>query len=668
MISSAIDTVHAAGPAILSQSALKPSPDAKRSPAGRSSPGPSVSPAPTGPKTSPSTAPPRRSRAPSPSAGAPPAAPDTKPVGTMTFAQMAASVLDPPAAASMHPAKAKPTWRAIETNKSLVLRPGTKGTRVSELHIRVPKVPATMKLFSLAGTKLINEVLRLVNESHNKAGIRALKDNHLVLVKWSMRGNLILKCSKPMDDTIKECLHDAIKSAVPPSSTDSIAILNKPPTTALKFSSVPRHNADGTDTDSFDLLNDLLNNDLWRDVEIFSQPRVLPMKPDAAGGTVIVSVVDDNTGSVGRKLMNTVINFSGASRRCLRWVEKEAQLQCMQCQGWGHLNFNCLSNIMRCAKCAGPHDYRQHDRYCETCKAGKGHLCLPNCFNCHGPHFSNSKDCVFYVNRSSKERQVQLRDEFSQKWKEEEAALKAAANSDSGRAARTATAIKDSRVKGKAKTTASKTAKDDDDYTPVGRSGKAKYTFGGMAKAPLASTTRIDNVDEQDDNNDKDSNASSELRLSYVDDLPLRQRFPSLKPPPPVPSSVSAATPGPRPGGKTNPAQKPLTITLPATGYKPTRSVPDVPRELEIPALPDTAVPPANAEKPTAARFAGGTVAYSSSALASEAAAFAAAIAESNLPSQPSPATALASLPSNTVSQAPSAPAASPHSPTNLHA
>jgi hypothetical protein len=359
----------------------------------------------------------------------------------MTFAQMAASLLDPPAAAPLHPAKAKPSWRAIETNKSLVLHPGTKGTRVSELHIRVPKVSATTHLFSLSGTKLINEILRLVNETHNKAGIRALKENHLVLVKWSMRGNLIIKCSKPMDDVIKDCLHEAIKAAVPPSSTDSIAILNKPPTTALKFSSVPRHNEDGMDTDTYDLHSDLMANELWRDVEIFSQPRFLPMKPDAAGGTVIVSVVDDNVGSVGRKLMNSVVVFSGASRRCLRWVEKEAQLQCIQCQAWGHLNFNCLSNIMRCSKCAGPHDYRQHDRYCDTCKKGKGHLCVPKCFNCHGAHFANSKDCIFYLNRSSKERQVQLRDEFSQKWKEEAAALKAAANSDSGRAARAAIAI-----------------------------------------------------------------------------------------------------------------------------------------------------------------------------------------------------------------------------------
>ncbi|KAF8663681.1 hypothetical protein AX14_006817 [Amanita brunnescens Koide BX004] len=308
-ISTAIETVRAAGPSILSQSPptdkIPPIPGIKRAPSPGSTP-------------STSATPPRRSRAPSPSLPKPaPATSTSAPAASMTFAQMAATVLDPPTAAPLHPAKAKPTWRAIETNKSLVLHPGTKGTRVSELHIRVPKVEATTHMFSFTGTKLINEVLRLVNNAHNKEGIRALKDNHIVLAKWSMRGNLIIKCSKPMDDTIKNCLHDAIKTAVPPSSADSIAILNKPPTTALKFSSVPRHNEDGSKTDSFDLFNDLMAHELWRDVELFSQPRFLPMKHDAAGGTVIVSVIDDNQGTIGRKLMNTIVSFSGASRRCL---------------------------------------------------------------------------------------------------------------------------------------------------------------------------------------------------------------------------------------------------------------------------------------------------------------------------------------------------------------
>ncbi|KAF8708887.1 hypothetical protein AX14_013547 [Amanita brunnescens Koide BX004] len=646
-ISTAIETVRVAGPTALSQPP-------------KSGSGPKC---PSSPKTIPSAPTPSlpdpspahvRSRAPSPSSQkqSSKVPPVTKP-SSMTFAQMAASVLDPPAAAPLHPAKAKPSWRAIETNKSLVLRPGTKGTRVSELHIRVPKVSATAHLFSLSGTKLINEVLRLVNESHNKAGIRALKENHLVLVKWSMRGNLIFKCSKPMDDVVKDCLHDAIKAAVPPGLADSIAILNKPPTMALKFSSVPQHNEDGTDTDAYDLLNDLMANELWRDVEIFSQPRFLPMKADAAGGTVIVSVVDDNVGSVGRKLMNSVVNFSGATRRCLRWVEKEAQLHCMQCQMWGHLNYNCLSNIMRCAKCSGPHDYHQHDRYCETCKAGKGHLCLPKCFNCRGPHFANSKDCVFYINRSSKERQIQLRDEFSQKWKEETAALKATANSDAGRAARITNAIKDSRGKGKSKIPTTK-AGDDDDYAPVGKGGKAKYTFGSMA-APLAPTTRIDDVPDASKADDQHSNASSELRLSYVDDIPLKQRFPSLKPPAPT-TSKTAKPPVKASSTVATDTEKPLTITIPAVGHKPLRSVTDILRELKNPVAPTTE----RATGMTApTRFGEGAVTYSSSALASEAKAFAEALAISNVASQPSPPREEAT--------APEAPEPQPDLPSSVH-
>ena len=649
-ISTAIETVRAAGPSILSQ---KPTPQ----------PAPAQTPANASMASSAANRPasPAARGSSKGSKNAPILVSSTSPA-TATFAQMAASVLGPPAAAPAHPAKARPTWRAIETNKSLVLRPGTKGTRVSELHIRVPKVPSTTQMFSLSGTKLINEVLRLVNESHNKEGIKALKDNHIFLAKWSMRGNLIIKCSKPMDNTIKDCLHDAIKSAVPPSSADSIAILNKPPTTALKFMTVPKHNEDGTETDSFDLFNDLMAHEIWRDVELFSQPRFLPTKHDAAGGTVIVSVVDDNQGSIGRKLMNTVVSFSGASRRCLRWVEKEAQLLCTQCQCWGHLNYNCLSNIMRCSKCAGPHDYRQHDRFCEICKSGKGKLCLPKCHNCRGPHFSNSKDCVFYINRSSKERQVQLRDEFSQKWKEEAAALKAAANTDSGRAARTAIATKlaadnaKASNKNKAKSTTKRRIDDDDDFVPVGKGGKSKYSFGGMVER-LAETTRIEAlVDKKDE--DKDSDTSSDLRLSYLDDVPLKTRFPNLR------GSTSTSKPENKPPLKQD--IKSLTITLPAPSmHKPLRSVTDILRELKDPK-------PSSTDAPTipATRFAGGEVAYTSSAIRAEADAFASALLTSNLPSQPSPTPkSVPELPSLAPANDPDAgpTASSLQTPTNLN-
>ncbi|KAF8664012.1 hypothetical protein AX14_006786 [Amanita brunnescens Koide BX004] len=498
------------------------------------------------------------------------------------------------------------SWRAIETNKILVLRPGTKGTQVSELHIRVPKVSATAYLFSLSGTKLINKILCLVNETHNKAGIRALKENHLVLVKWSMRGNLIFKCSKLMDDVVKECLHDAVKAAVPPSSTDSIAILNKPPTTALKFSSVPRHNEDGTDTDSYNLHNDLMANELWRDVEIFSQPHFLPMKPDAAGGTVIVSVVDDTVSSVGRKLMNSVVNFSGASRY---------------------------------VKCGDTSTLIAYQTLCVV-RSAPDHTTIANMTITATPVRWGKVTFAFPDALTAEEHTSPT---AKSKWKEEEAALRAAANSDSGRAARAtanASSLKpDTKGKGKTKMT-TKLPKDDDAFIPIGKGGKAKYTFGGMAQA-LATTTRIDEVTDKSDNARSDD--SSELRLSYLDDIPLRQHF--LNPKPPTTTKPQALEP---------PIKKPLTITLPASGNRtPLRSVTDILRELKNPTgtkadYTDTAADPSK-EAPTSAahtadattmpnaRFGGTQVEYSSSALQHEADAFAEALTTSTLPSQPSP-------------------------------
>lgn len=160
-----------------------------------------------------------------------------------------------------------------------------------------------------------------------------------------------------------------------------------------------------------------------------------------------------------------------------------------------------------------------------------------------------------------------------------------------------------------------------------------------MAKA-LASTTRIKEVvADSDSGEDKKSDTSSDLRLSYLDDVPLKTRFPDLKPP--VPLSGKDL---PKPG------DKPLTIILPASNvHKPLKSVTDILRELRTPAreVPPALrfdgdevafVPPRPVEsETTSARFGGAEVVYSASALQSEATAFASTLADSGLPSQPSP-------------------------------
>ena len=90
----------------------------------------------------------RQSAAPSP----PTPAPVPAPQGNFTFADIAKAA----AAAAVKDnveLKKKPTWRAIETSKALAIRPSTKGTRVSELHLKVPKTAESADLFKLKGTR-----------------------------------------------------------------------------------------------------------------------------------------------------------------------------------------------------------------------------------------------------------------------------------------------------------------------------------------------------------------------------------------------------------------------------------------------------------------------------------------------------------------------------------
>ena len=296
----------------------------------------------------------RRSGAPSPPTPIP-AANVAAPQGNFTFADMVKAATSKPAEE-----KRKPTWRAIETSKALVLRPSTKGTRVSELHLKVPKTPESADLFRLKGSALLEKISKLVTDHTEPAPRMALRENPLVFVKWSMRGNLVLKCAKPMDDLIKEGIKEAISYFFPSPSAE-VMILNKPPTTALKFLAVPRHNLDGTDTDDMDLLNDLTANPAWASVELWSNPKFINLKAGMAGATVVVSVVDDNQGNVGRRLMGMMVDFSGCMRPCKRWVELPAQPFCAQCQSWGHPGARCPANILICARCGGTHDFRQHD-------------------------------------------------------------------------------------------------------------------------------------------------------------------------------------------------------------------------------------------------------------------------------------------------------------------
>ncbi|KAF8691074.1 hypothetical protein AX14_002821 [Amanita brunnescens Koide BX004] len=499
-ISSAITTVTKAGP---------PPELAQKTKGKRSS------------STSRPTSPAPRRVPPLPTSPSPPVIPKPSPPPVLTHAKLtmaqivagAGSFSGGSEASAVNAAKEKKvTWHMKETSKQIVTKPGARSTRTTELHLRIPRCDATKTLYKSSGSRLVNEVIAMLNKSANADEIQAYKANPIVTAKWSARSNLLLKCSQPMGEMLKVAVERSIRKNIPEGQMDEdsdVEVLNRPPTTSLKFMAVPRYNEDGSPTDSADLYSDIKANQAWADVTFFSDPKFLSNNRNAASGIVVLTIVDDEQGNVGKKLMRTMVSFSGANRPCLRWVDLPVQPFCGQCMMWGHDGFNCTSNILRCSKCGEGHDYKNHEKFCETCKKGAGHICVPKCFNCLGNHFSTSKDCEFYKRRTDREWQV---DTFKRNHPSSNTIRKRVENRARNEAAAAAGANETPDwIRRRMAGDYDAKPEDDTGFTKVNRKGK-KVTF--PFEEPSA---RIDNVDDGWDNG-KDKPASGSISpIEYID-------------------------------------------------------------------------------------------------------------------------------------------------------
>ena len=287
-ISSAISTVSKAGPPPQLAKGSKPSASHSLSPA------PSKTPPPVIPKPSP---------------------PPVFNYSKLTMAQVVAggaSFSGGSEASAVNAAKGKKQymWRAMETSKQIVTKPSAKGTCTSELHLQIPRCPVTKELYNSSGSRLINAVIAIVNKNANSDEIQAYKANPVTSAKWSARSNLLLKCTQPLGEMLKVAIERSICNDIPEGQLEEdsdVEVLNWPPTTSLKFMAVPRFNEDGTPTDSADLYNDIKSNAAWTDVSFFSDPKFLSKDSEAASGIVVLTIVDDDQGTVGRHLMRSVI-------------------------------------------------------------------------------------------------------------------------------------------------------------------------------------------------------------------------------------------------------------------------------------------------------------------------------------------------------------------------
>ncbi|KAF8678489.1 hypothetical protein AX14_004720, partial [Amanita brunnescens Koide BX004] len=206
-----------------------------------------------------------------PSQASSPAPSKTPPLLTMAQVVVGGSSFSGGSESSaVNAAKAKKnyTWCALETSKQIVTKPGARGTRTSELHLRIPRCPATANLYNSSGSRLVNAIIAVVNKNANSNEIQAYKANPITSAKWSARSNLLLKCAQPMGEMLKVALERSIRKDIPEGQADEdseVEVLNHPPTTSLKFMAVPRFNEDSSPTDSSDLYNDIKATPAWAD-------------------------------------------------------------------------------------------------------------------------------------------------------------------------------------------------------------------------------------------------------------------------------------------------------------------------------------------------------------------------------------------------------------------
>ncbi|KAF8656644.1 hypothetical protein AX14_008029 [Amanita brunnescens Koide BX004] len=217
-ISSAISTVSKAGP----PPELAQKNKGKR-PSGSSRP---TSPAPSRPAALPTS--------PSPPVIPKPSPPPVLAHASLTMVQIVAgkgSFSGGSESSAVQAAKEKKvTWRMKETSKMIVNKPGARGTRTTELHLRIPRCDATKTLYKSSGSRLINEVISLLNKSANTDEIQAYKANPLTSAKWSARSNLLLKCSQPMGEMLKVALERSIRKNIPEGQGDEdseVEVLNR---------------------------------------------------------------------------------------------------------------------------------------------------------------------------------------------------------------------------------------------------------------------------------------------------------------------------------------------------------------------------------------------------------------------------------------------------------
>ncbi|EIW82073.1 hypothetical protein CONPUDRAFT_164720 [Coniophora puteana RWD-64-598 SS2] len=148
-----------------------------------------------------------------------------------------------------------------------------------------------------------------------------------------------------------------------------------------------------------EILTLLRNSDSFANVPIVGYPRFLQGTLDEERGLLFVDFTDDVDNSILRRLTSHPLRIGDFFYRCeqARAPAKRPMPRCGKCLYWGHFSDKCTSNIERCGWCGNNHREKDHGKF--TLAHLDDERANVRCFNCGGPHRSDSSSCPFYLHR-----------------------------------------------------------------------------------------------------------------------------------------------------------------------------------------------------------------------------------------------------------------------------
>ena len=140
----------------------------------------------------------------------------------------------------------------------------------------VPRSVYSAGIFSAHGTDLLTKIADIIRPNLSDEAMSAFDANPVVAARWSTKDNLILRFHGPVTDLMRNAIVGSLQpipSAPSSMASDSIQVLNKPPTTCLKFMAVATTNSDSTEVTPTQLLEDIRSHPAWAEVPIWGLPR-----------------------------------------------------------------------------------------------------------------------------------------------------------------------------------------------------------------------------------------------------------------------------------------------------------------------------------------------------------------------------------------------------------